>query len=605
MSDLPQVECRVKNMYIKVRPITVKSSPIGRSLAVGLYGVVPPTSETKDPAALLYGGSRRAFVRLPDPDPNVLQEIRTSTRKWLKLNMKPIYSEPSVEQYLSEITVPLFKKEDIRKGYEFYQQNWKILDAMARWHYTSSVNDWVPNEYQWKRSECPFSKYELRLYKRFTEVGEFAKTEFYPSIKPTRGINASGGGVKSLVGPYFHSIEHQLFALPWFIKKITTTDRVDHVLKMHKPGYSTQSSDFSSFEGSFNRIVQECIEYELYDYMFPLSSRFKLWNRTLISPRFISNKNFNIVTDTCRMSGETNTSLGNGFTNLMLMLYALNKYGNKDINGVIEGDDGLFVFKGPGVPADFFLKAGFKVKLCKTSLNTASFCGMIFDLENKVIMADPYYALAASGFSFSAVGASRSTVVSLTCAKGLSMMFQYAGCPMLAAWGNRLYKTGLSMSGLSDKVMKDKLLKYYSTSQKVDQWERTKMLAAIEGREAMPIQPGTRLLFEQLYGITPDHQSALECEFGKTTGWYYNASLIEMYRSRRMVGLDGETSTYSGWCDNWFRLVSASETPVRCLRFEPNRSSIMPVDSTSLKTLYKVDVSHTTFDVPSVPSSGR
>lgn len=605
MSDLPRVECRVKNMFVKVRPVTVKSSPIGRSLAVGLYGVVPPTSETKDPAALLFGGARRAFVRLPDPDYEVLQEIKMSTKSWLKENMTPIFREPDVEEYLSEITVPLFKKEDIRQGYEFYMTHWNLLDRIAKWHYTSSVNDWVPSVHQWKPSSSPFTKSEMLLYKKFTQVGEFAKTEFYPSVKPTRGINASGGGVKSLVGPYFHAIEKKLFALPWFIKKIRNEDRITHILTMHKPGFSTQSSDFSSFEGSFNRIVQECIEYELYDYMFPRSHKFKLWNRTLISPRFITNKNFSVITDTCRMSGETNTSLGNGFSNLMLMLYALKKHGNKDIKGVIEGDDGLFVFKGPGVPQDFFVKAGFKVKLCKTSLNTASFCGMIFDLENKVIMADPYYALAASGFSFSAVGASRSTVISLTCAKGLSMMFQYAGCPLLTAWGARMYRTGLELSGMSDEAMREKLIKYYSTSQKVDQWERDKMLAALQGRKALEIQSGTRLLFEQLYGITPEFQQQLELDFSKSSGWFYSSVLLEMYRHRKTVGLDGELNTYTHWCDNWFSLVSASETPVRNLRFEQNLPSRMINSSEDLRKLYVTDSSYRVFNVPNISSFGR
>lgn len=593
-------------MYIKSYTCNVRSVPMARSLCCGLYGAVPPSSETRDPAALLYGGTRRAFVRLPEPDPQLLQEIKTFAHKWVRRNLTPIYRKPKLEDYLNDIKVPEYKKKDIREGDEFYQLHKVILDKIAKWHYNTSINDWIKPKWQWNKTSCPFTRAELRLYQDFTSVGEFAKAEYYPAIKPTRGINASGGGVKSQVGPYFHEIEKQLFSLPWFIKKVPATERPDVVLKMRRPDYLTQSSDFSSFEGSFTRIVQEAIEYELYDYMFPNDNDFKLWNRTLISPRFVKNKYFRIITECCRMSGETNTSLGNGFSNLMLMLYALEKHGNKDIKGLIEGDDGLFNFRGPGVPTDFFEKLGFKVKLLKAQLNTASFCGMIFDFDNKIVMADPYYALASSGFSFSAVGASKAAVTNLTCAKGLSLMYQYAGCPLLAAWGLRMYKSGLQQSGVDDNTMKERLLKYYTTSQRIDQWERDKMLTVLKGREAVPIKHSTRLLFEQLFGMTPEYQEMLEREFVSSTGWYYSSTLIDMYNNFKHIDLEGNVSTYSAWTKYWMQLEQSDKTPVRLSTFCCDSEEICPQTSEDVYTFYRFNRIERPFQCPSIDNvTGR
>lgn len=572
MSDLPRHDCRTKIVFARLRKCVVKSHPVARSLVCGFYGVVPPSSDVNDPAALLYGSSKRAFVRLPEPDPKLLSELRLFTRKWLIENMKPIFEIPDLDGYLNSIHVPQYKKDDIRRGHEFYMAHHEILDAVARWHNGTSVSDWVPSSWKWIDKVCPFSASEMRLYRKFVEIVEFAKTEYYPAIKPTRGINASQGGVKSRVGPYFHRIEEELFKKHWFIKKVEVYNKIDAVLKLHKPNYSVQSSDFSSFEGSFTRIVQLNLEYELYDYMFPKDENFRIWNRTLISPRLITNKCFDLVTDPCRMSGETNTSLGNGFSNLMIMLYSLEKFGNVDINGLVEGDDGLFTFSGPGVDSKFFEKLGFKVKLLNTAINTASFCGMVFDLNNKVIMSDPFYCLASSGFSFSAVGSSKKNLNNLTCARGLSIMYQYSGCPVLAAWGLRMYKTGLEYSGHSDESMRSKLLKYYSTSQKIDQWERDKMLRALSGREQLPIAAGTRVLFSQLYGISPEMQEFLERDMTRTTGWYYNECILSLFRNRTVEGLGGEVSSYSSWCDNWFKLQECSETPTRLQVFEPVRS---------------------------------
>ncbi len=80
------------------------------------------------------------------------------------------------------------------------------------------------------------------------------------------------------------------------------------------------------------------------------------------------------------MSGEMNTSLGNGFSNLMFMLYACEIQGI-ECDGIVEGDDGAFALSlKPGQKFDesIFAEMGLTIKLEKhTDLMSMSFCGIL------------------------------------------------------------------------------------------------------------------------------------------------------------------------------------------------------------------------------------
>ena len=110
-------------------------------------------------------------------------------------------------------------------------------------------------------------------------------------------------------------------------------------------------------------------------------------------------KRFKLGIQATRMSGEMCTSLGNGFSNLMLMLFACHRIGSK-CTGVVEGDDGFFVCSPRAPTSKEFKEIGFTIKMERhDSLTTASFCGIVFDTIDKINVTDPMEVLIGFGWS--------------------------------------------------------------------------------------------------------------------------------------------------------------------------------------------------------------
>ena len=115
-----------------------------------------------------------------------------------------------------------------------------------------------------------------------------------------------------------------------------------------------------------------------------------IMKEVLCGKNIVQNRYLDCIIEARRMSGEMNTSLGNGFSNLMFMAFVCEKLG-LNCNGVVEGDDGLFAFNGNTPSASDFTKYGFNIKLdVHSEISTASFCGNVFDPEDRQIMTCPY-----------------------------------------------------------------------------------------------------------------------------------------------------------------------------------------------------------------------
>lgn len=219
-------------------------------------------------------------------------------------------------------------------------------------------------------------------------------------------------------------------------------------------------------------------------------------------------KDFYFDIDATRMSGEMCTSLGNGFTNLMLMLYALYLKGIDidTVDGCVEGDDGLFVWDGPTVTKEEFREMGFELKLeYHDDLSTASFCGLIFDPEEQINITDPVWAISEFGWVGRRYIKSKSSKLKqLLRSKALSFAYQYPGCPVISS----LAKYGLRVTEGFRALF----------SQDQSQFHRERMEMEMEkwdGKGIPDIEPGinTRLLMEKQYGISIETQLAWEKYF--------------------------------------------------------------------------------------------
>jgi hypothetical protein len=140
-----------------------------------------------------------------------------------------------------------------------------------------------------------------------------------------------------------------------------------------------------------------------------------------------------------RMSGDPNTSLGNGLINMLLVKFYAYKRG-LDLRAVFEGDDGLInVRKGRIHPAhaqDFFSQLGFTLKIAPASvLGEGGFCSSYFTAASLKPLRDPIEAMCRT---WSFVIGTRRTALQLLRAKGYSLMYMCGDCPILGTYAKRI-----------------------------------------------------------------------------------------------------------------------------------------------------------------------
>lgn len=198
------------------------------------------------------------------------------------------------------------------------------------------------------------------------------------------------------------------------------------------------------------------------------------------------------------MSGEMNTSLGNGLANLLLFLFNNEERGNAAVDCLVEGDDLIGTYNGEDLTVEDYSSLGFNIKLelhndpCK-----ASFCGLIYAAEDLVSIPDPHKVLLNTGWTSAAYArSSEKTRRELARAKGYSLLSQYAGAPIIQS-------LGLYLLRVTDG-MHYKLPSYWTN------YERAHFTTKFEIK---PVGLATRLLMEEKFSYTIAEQKQLECYF--------------------------------------------------------------------------------------------
>lgn len=445
--------------------------PVAVSLGCHLVGAVLPHPDLTHRDTTLGGTKKRVLIKPPDVSKPTLHRMRKFARKWIKANLVPLPSDAdtSVERWLEATNYTMARKVELLR--------------------------------LWRESgELVTSKHKL--------VKSFVKDEFYPEFKHPRTINSRDDVYKVAVGPTFKLIEQELFKLPWFIKKIPMDQRPEYIYqRVYREHRKYIVTDYTAFESHFTKSIMDAVEFELYRYMvknLPNRKQFLDHISALQSKNTIIGSHFTYTVDATRMSGEMNTSLGNGFSNLMFMLFACEEVGAFNISGVIEGDDGLFVVDGPAPTSAVFKDMGLTIKLEMTeSISTASFCGLIFDEQDKVFISNPVEDIQTFGWSDKKYSnASDAKLKQLLRSKSLSMLYQYRNAPIyqaLARYGIRMTE-GVRALGTShfNTYERDHLNGAYSF------YNRHSDVA----HQAVPIR--TRLLMEREFHISVESQLKIE-----------------------------------------------------------------------------------------------
>jgi len=371
-----------------------------------------------------------------------------------------------------------------------------------------SAETWLPQtDYTLKRQQqlLEISRKLVKLRPRDMACKSFIKDEFYEEYKHARTINSRTDKFKVFVGPACKMMEKIVFNSPHFIKYIPVSDRAKWVKDRLSTFTKFLSTDFSSFEASFTVALMEAIEMHLYKRLLQNHPEiYQVLHDALCSENELVFREYTATVLGKRMSGEMTTSLGNGFTNLILMSFVMEKLGY-EWDGVFEGDDGLL-----GVPDtasedkvnQILSQLGLIIKIKPfNSLNHVSFCGLVFDDESYIVLTDPYDFIVRFGWlSRKYLNARDNTIKSLLRAKAYSGFYQFKQCPIIYVLCYQVLKL---TSGYQLKIERD--WKVHTIEEAV----RNK----IDVRTLEDIPDSARVLMDEVYGISIPVQKRFEAYF--------------------------------------------------------------------------------------------
>lgn len=320
------------------------------------------------------------------------------------------------------------------------------------------------NEVRKNQLRKAYSQYKLYgITEKDYVCKSFIKREFYEEMKLPRLINSRSDKFKAIVGPVMKKIEHQVYKLKWFVKGRIVTDLARPISILRKYRYILET-DYSSFESSFQSFYTQKVEEQLWRYMLvnnpdilriiDLSYNVNGHPRVqkLVGGEYIA------TTTGSRMSGEMWTSLANGFSNLMNMLYLIDKY-HIDGDGFVEGDDGLFGLSSDIISEHDFNLLGFRIKMnYGHDLSHTSFCGNVFDSSDfKVIVSPENIARLQWSCAARYLKSNSKTMLGLLRAKSMSLycIGRYTPIAGLLAWKI------LKLIGVDGKVIIDPSRKFW------------------------------------------------------------------------------------------------------------------------------------------------
>lgn len=427
-----------------------------RLMNKGLFldGYAPICMDSNDPETVKYGILKRLMRDVPSVKPEVLADIRKFVRAWCAAHLKRV-RVLDFEEWLATTSYTEARKNELRLAY-----------AMNR--------GGVPS-----KRVC-------------SHVDSFVKSEFYPELKHCRMINSRCDRAKVFFGPRVKAIEEELYRLPQFVKHIPVPERPECVRKLKQAGRRYYQTDYTAFESHFVPEVMDVIECELYRYCLAGDEGVEFMCEVLKGVnRMRTRIGVRSQINGRRMSGDMNTSLGNGFSNYMLGLYLANRKGGT-FDGIFEGDDGLF-YSTVDLCAEDFASLGFTIKIEEVADPCcASFCGMIFS-ESGEIIRNPTKFMQGFAWTSSFIEGNQHLMDQLLRAKSLSAVYETPQCPIVGA----MARLGLALTrGVTPRFVNDG----YHVVVPNDESRLPEFAPS----------PDTRELFCQLYGISPANQVSIE-----------------------------------------------------------------------------------------------
>lgn len=496
------------------------TKPMASTLSAGMLSYVPYAVNHASRLNYLQGVAKRNLPILPNVNNRLLNSFRNFVRLFVRKFLNPLQHIMSFEDWLAQTKYTNMRKEELRRA------NAKLNTML---HELSVLRDEALRNGDVKG----------RL-KRLLSIDSFIKREFYDvrdakdptrddHLKMARIINSRSDMYKCLIGPVIASIEHVVFKLPWFIKHVPEDKRADYITNMlgtdqpklingiwyDKKIYAT---DYTSFEASIGPEIANACEQQLFKYMLCGDSNnhtnidLYKWLQLQLCTTTTTFSGIQVQAESIRMSGEMNTSLGNGFTNLMLMMFMVHNSGDDytTLQGVFEGDDGLTAIYKP-IDMSTTTHLGFVCKLeIHDEAELASFCGRVYSRYDSSIVGDPVYYLASAGWSTKSTTTTDRTRDMLTMAKGLSYCHAFRGSPIIPHLGRMLIN--------SVSITPQEFNAWFDKTTLIDAYDKKYRLFHADYPFSEPT-PYARSVCWRKFGIHPTIQLLIEHVLLTNVGW--------------------------------------------------------------------------------------
>lgn len=461
----------------RIRPgfYQTERRPVRVSVGCEVEGLCMPVPDLNHAPSQLAGLVKRVAAEMPPILGRNLRKFKRFVRRFCKKYLNDLtfdgIEDFEFEEWISNAPYPEYRKEELRRVFK------ESLDRSP-----------------------------------ITIVKAFTKDECYDLFKFLRGIHARHDDYKVRVGPFAKKFGDRLFKMKWFIKKIPVSERPSKLLEALSGFDKIFCTDFSQFEATF---VKSLMSIELWVYNWtlrnhPMQKQFNDLFACLVQTNVIDYKYFTVHLNSKRMSGEMFTSCGNGLMNLLMTMFILENNGNDldKVGAYFEGDDGIIGCTHLPTKQDYTdLGANIKIEIPK-GINTASFCGNVFDPIAKHNVRNPMEAAVCFGWiNGSYLQASVEVKMKLLRVKSMSLLSEYPGCPILRslAWygirNTRKYKK-IDKTFLTKNFSKDT----YKFEQVLDMFETfdERNLSKIE------VHKNSRVLVEEMYNIPVSEQLRIE-----------------------------------------------------------------------------------------------
>lgn len=470
----------------KLGGASARTRPVSVSLGTHIEGAALPHPCISDPWSAVLGTVKRSASQHPSADKATLARFFRFVEAWLEKNLTPLpaESDTSFPHWLQHTNYPQWKKISLMKAYESVDNAFEDPSFLV--------------------NKC------------------FIKDESYPEYKFPRGIYSRSDTAKMHIGPYVKLVEEEVYKNPYFIKHVPVEDRPNYIManvfNVNCAAYL--ATDYTAFESQFVKELMAGTEIVMLKYMTKwLPDKEKFWwllDNVMLGVNDCVFKGFRMYIEATRMSGEMTTSLSNGFSNLMFMLFTSEECGLKNVQGIVEGDDGLFSYDlppGGHIPtSDDFARLGLTIKIeTHEKLSTASFCGMVFDEKERIPLTDPLKAVALLGWMDSRfVNSKQNKLRALLRCKALSMKSQYPACPIIDACASWVLRCTPSFD--VRHILNNNTFGLYKTD-----YMRTNIRDRFRFDRDDTAGPRTRNLMQEKFAIPPAKQRSIEEWFDAQT----------------------------------------------------------------------------------------